>query len=253
MSRITPNAPDWLIARPIAHRGLHNKSNGIIENSISAAQAAVLHGFAIECDVQLSSDGEVFVFHDDTLDRVTAQSGRVDQTTAQDLGAAILRGSKDTIPTLTRFLNELNGQVPLICEIKSKFDGNTQIAACVHDVTLNYSGPLAFKSFDPAMVKALRELHCPRPLGFIGESTYDDPEWAFLGAQQKRDLISFTHYAETQPDFLSWWVRDLPNAATNLYRHALSLPVMTWTVRTPAQRETANQYASQMVFEGFVP
>jgi len=110
MSRITPNAPDWLIARPIAHRGLHNKSNGIIENSISAAQAAVLHGFAIECDVQLSSDGEVFVFHDDKLDRVTAQSGRVDQTTAQDLGAAILRGSKDTIPTLTRFLNELNGQ-----------------------------------------------------------------------------------------------------------------------------------------------
>ena len=253
MSRITPNAPDWLTARPIAHRGLHAKANGIIENSISAARAAILHGFAIECDVQLSSDGEAFVFHDDTLDRVTALSGRVDQTNAVNLQATPLRGSSDTIPTLTRFLNELNGQVPLICEIKSKFDGNTRIAARVHDITHNYNGPLAFKSFDPAMLKALRGLNCRRPLGFIGESTYDDPEWGFLTARQKCDLISFNHYAETQPDFLSWWVRDLPNVATNLYRHALSLPVMTWTVRTPAQRETANQYASQMVFEGFLP
>ena len=55
------NAPDWLTARPIAHRGLHDEARGIIENTLDAAQAAIARGFAIECDVQLSADGEAIV------------------------------------------------------------------------------------------------------------------------------------------------------------------------------------------------
>src|SRR4051794_2404055 len=63
-------ALDWLTARPIAHRGLHDKAKGVIENTVSAALAAVDAGYAIECDVQLTGDGEAVVFHDFTLDRL---------------------------------------------------------------------------------------------------------------------------------------------------------------------------------------
>ena len=75
---MTPvNAPSWLIERPIAHRGLHDSANGVIENTLGAAEAAVAGGFAIECDIQLSVDGEAIVFHDETLERLTDVTGRL--------------------------------------------------------------------------------------------------------------------------------------------------------------------------------
>ena len=46
----------------IAHRGLWGR--GVPENSLAAAAAAIGGGFAIECDVRLSRDGTVIVFHD---------------------------------------------------------------------------------------------------------------------------------------------------------------------------------------------
>ena len=64
-------APDWLTARPIAHRGLHDRAASRPENTLAAARAAVAGGFAIECDVQLSADGEAMVFHDAALGRLT--------------------------------------------------------------------------------------------------------------------------------------------------------------------------------------
>jgi glycerophosphoryl diester phosphodiesterase len=85
MWRPTDARLDWLTARPIAHRGLHDKAAGCEENSLAAFAAAATHGFAIECDLQLSADGEAMVFHDDTLDRLTAETGPVIDRTADDL------------------------------------------------------------------------------------------------------------------------------------------------------------------------
>ena len=79
--------PGWLTARPIAHRGLHDRAAGVIENSPSAALAAIDKGFAIECDVQLSADGEAVVFHDFELDRLTGEAGRVRDRSAAELAA----------------------------------------------------------------------------------------------------------------------------------------------------------------------
>jgi len=67
---------DWIAARPVAHRGLHDAKAGVIENTAAAFQAAVDGGYAMECDVQISADGEAMVFHDDTLDRLMQDSGR---------------------------------------------------------------------------------------------------------------------------------------------------------------------------------
>ena len=95
------NAPAWLTTRPIAHRGLHDCGRGaIIENSSSAARAAIAKGFAIECDVQMSRDGEAIVFHDFTLERLTERSGRVDGLLVRALQETRLRGG-DAIATLS--------------------------------------------------------------------------------------------------------------------------------------------------------
>ena len=61
----------WLTARPIAHRGLHDASAGVIENTATAFIAARDAGYGIECDVQVSADGEAMVHHDDALGRLT--------------------------------------------------------------------------------------------------------------------------------------------------------------------------------------
>lgn len=245
--------PLWLTAAPIAHRGLHHRASGVIENTLSAARAALENGFAIECDVQLSRDGEVFVFHDDELERLTNKSGDFKSYAAEELSSFVLKDTSDHIPTLNEFLKALAGRVPLICEIKSRFDGSTDAVKRVAEVIGSYEGPIALKSFDPIMVEAMAH-HAPdRPRGFIGESVYDDPEWAFLNTQQKQDFASLATFDAMKLDFLSWYIKDIDQTTPQLMRNQFGLPIMTWTVRTTEQKEKAKRYADQIVFEGFLP
>ncbi|WP_428977771.1 glycerophosphodiester phosphodiesterase family protein [Lichenibacterium minor] len=249
-----PNAPDWLVRRPIAHRGLHDRAAGTIENSLAAARAAVAGGFAVECDVQLAADGEAVVFHDAALDRLTASTGPVAALRSADLCAIALAGSAtDRIPTLTALLDAIDRRVPLICEVKSGFSGDMRLADRVAELATAYGGPLAIKSFDPAVIAHLRGLGTAIPLGIVAEASYDDPEWAALAPDMRAGLAALAHVADTRPDFLSWRVHDLPHAAPMLFRVALGRPVMSWTVRTPDQRQRAARWADQMVFEGFAP
>jgi glycerophosphoryl diester phosphodiesterase len=248
-----PSAPGWLVERPIAHRGLHDRANGRIENSLSAAAAAMAQGFAIECDVQITSDGEAVVFHDFTLDRLTAGQGRVDAAPARRVTDLALAATDDRIATLADFLAAIGGRTPLICEIKSRFDGDFRLAGRVAEIVDRYEGPAALKSFDPAVIAHLRARGTRCPLGIVAEAHYDDPEWAELSVAQRFALANALHYRETQPDFLSYAVTDLPHAVPFLCRNGIGMPVMTWTVRTPEQRAIAAEHADQIVFEGFLP
>ncbi len=245
--------PDWLVRRPIAHRGLHDRAAGRIENTPAAALAAIGHGFAIECDAQLTADREAVVFHDFTLERLTGTSGAVANRRASELAETSLRDSPDGIPTLAAFLGLIGGRVPLVCEIKSRFDGDMRLADRVTEIAGAYDGPLALKSFDPMVVAHLRARALPWPLGIVGEAEYTAPEWCTLSPGRKRDMAAMLHFGETRPDFLSYRVADLPHAVPFLCRTAIGMPVMTWTVRTEEQRHRAATWADQMVFEDFVP
>ena len=248
----------WLTARPIAHRGLHAASAGLIENSVSAADAAIARNFAIECDVQWTADGEAVVFHDFTLDRLTAGQGRVDALTADALGAVAFQGTPDRMPTLATFLARIGARVPLVCEIKSRFDGDMRLAERTAAVVAASGAPVGLKSFDPRVVAHLRA-HGARlglsgaPLGIVAQAEYDYAEWASMAPDEKRALANFLHFSETRPDFISYHVKDLPHAAPYLCRVGLGLPVMTWTVRDKAQQAHAALWADQIVFEGFTP
>jgi glycerophosphoryl diester phosphodiesterase len=248
------NAPAWLLERPIAHRGLHDKAKGVIENTLRSAEAAIAARYAIECDVQLSSDGEVFVFHDQTLDRLTDATGPLCALSAAALAKIRIRRSNEPPPSFAAFLAAVGGRTPIICELKSAFDGDWRIADRLIALAAAYDGPLAFKSFDHDLVAYLR-LRCPQmrsgspcPIGILAEASFEGPDWSFLSAEQKRDWADFDHFNLARPDFLSWKVDDLPHKIPFLVKQLTGAPVMAWTVRTPAQHEAALKWADQIVF-----
>lgn len=252
-----PNAPGWLTERPIAHRGLHDPAKGPIENMLGAAEAAIEARFAIECDVQMSADGEVFVFHDDTLDRLTDSSGLLSEKSAAEIGRVRIAGSREPPPTFAALLALVAGRTPVVCELKSRFDGDFRLADRVADLVAAYVGPLALKSFDPAVVGYLR-LRSPalgppqraHPIGIVAEASYDGPDWAFLSPDQRRECADWEALMTHRPDFLSFNVDDLPNKTPFFMKELHGLPVMAWTVRAAAQREAARKWADQIVFEG---
>ena len=246
-------APAWLTARPIAHRGLHDRAAGVFENTLSALEAAAAAGYAIECDVQDTADGEAVVFHDFTLDRLTIERGAVRKRRAADLTGITIGGTQDRIPTLSTALDRIAGRVPLVIEIKSRFDSDLALTRRTIEVVSTYNGPVALKSFDPAVVAAIRQLAPRAPRGIVAESRYEHPEWDYLDAETKWSLANLLHFGETRPDFVSWRVGDLPCAAPFLCRTLAGLPVTTWTVRTEEDRQRAASHADQMVFEGFRP
>ncbi len=246
------NAPDWLMARPIAHRGLHDFSRGLPENSLGAARAALSQGYGVECDLRLSRDGKVFVFHDETLGRLCGKSGAFDAHEFGELLKTPLLGSNECVASLQQLLGLVQGARPLILELKSDFSGNVALAIAVAAALGDYAGPAAIKSFDPALIAALRATDAPWPLGIISQSDHDEPEWAELSYRQIDELARFTHARATRPDFLSWRARDLPNPTCEFARACAGRPVMTWTIRSPEQAASARRHADQIVFEGFL-
>jgi glycerophosphoryl diester phosphodiesterase len=252
---ISYTTPEWLIATPIAHRGLHDRSQGIIENSDAAFTAAVSHGFAMECDIQLSQDGEAVVFHDFTLDRLTGQSGPVIGRTAADLANCVLSGSLggNTIRTLEHLLDHVADRCPIVVEIKSRFDGDLRLTRRLVEVLKGRPERIAVKSFDPRIVAALRMMLPERPRGIVAMAQYEYPDYATIPDEEKQAMANLLHFDEMQPDFISWNVRNLPHAAPHLCRSALGIPVMTWTVRTSQDIAMAARFADQIVFEGFLP
>src|SRR3954453_22582001 len=105
---------DWLIARPVAHRGLHDAASGVIENTPSAFAAAVAGNYAIECDLQISADGEAMVYNDDKLGRLTQGKARLDAMTAAELKRVPFLATADSMITLGELCNLVAGRVTLV-------------------------------------------------------------------------------------------------------------------------------------------
>ena len=122
-------APDWLTARPVAHRGLHDRAHGIVENMPGAVQAAIDGNFAIEVDMQLSADGEAMVHHDDELGRLTEGSGALRDMTAAELRAIRFKDTAERMMSLGDLCALVGGRAPLLIEVKSHFDGDRKLVA----------------------------------------------------------------------------------------------------------------------------
>ena len=249
------SAPAWLTARPIAHRGLHDASAGRIENSPSAVAAAVERGFAIEVDLQETADQGALVFHDNTLDRLTRETGPVRARALADLVGIAMRDGSDRLWDLDALLALVAGRVPLVIELKSlnARDGQRAFVKAVTERLAAYDGPVALKTFDPEMLANVRALAPAIPRGILAENTRSDEWRRRFGLMERFILRNMLHWPRTRPDFISYGVHSLPAPAPWVLRNLFGVPVMTWTVRTADDRATAARHADQIVFEGFDP
>ncbi|MBO0733438.1 MAG: glycerophosphodiester phosphodiesterase [Methylocapsa sp.] len=253
MKRPSLNAPSWLTARPIAHRGLHSQGNGLVENTLAAAEAALAKNYAIECDVRYTKDGEAVVFHDATVDRLLCATGRVDAFSAAELSRLVYKKCDQRIISLHDFLARIDGRVPVIVEIKSHYDGDTRLAARTVATIADFAGPISLKSLDPQVLIHLREAGLDCPMGLVARADYDDEEWKALPQETLERLADLRDFPLVQPDYLSWNHINLPHAVPTLCRTAIGMPVMTWAVASEAASRQARVWADQIIFEGFEP
>lgn len=237
----------WLTARPVAHRGLHNAGNGVIENTASAFTAAIAGKYAIECDLQRSADGEAMVHHDDALGRLNVGSARLDTLPAAELKRVPFKATANRILTLTELCELVAGRVPLVLELKANFDGDKRLARRVAEVLAGYDGPAAVMSFDPGPIAALKDLAPKRPRGLVAQRHDPDAHSGAPRMRYGREALA------ARLQFLAYRVQDLTSPIPLLARHVFRLPVLTWTVRTPADRARAARFADQVIFEGFTP
>jgi glycerophosphoryl diester phosphodiesterase len=241
----------WLTARPIAHRGLHDASAGVIENTATAFAAAIAGGYGIECDLQVSADGEAMVHHDDALGRLTEGSGRLAAMSAADIKQVRFKHSADRILTLGELCDLVAGRAALAIELKSRFDGDRRLAQRTAAVLASYKGPAAAMSFDPAVVEALRAIAPALARGIVAQRHYDD--WPGLPPPLRRQLTYLLHFLRTRPHFIAYAIKDLPALAPLVARMIIRLPLLTWTVRSEDERRRAAAYADQIIFEGWQP
>jgi glycerophosphoryl diester phosphodiesterase len=241
----------FLTTRPIAHRGLHDRAAGRIENSSGAFAAAMAHDYPIECDIRLTGDGGAVVFHDERLDRLTGETGPVAARPLAELTRIPLMGSSDRIPALAELLEQVAGRVLLLIELKSAGRRNGELLTAVLAGLLGYRGPLAVMSFDSGIVAGLKE-RAPEVIRGIVADRVIDRQWRPLSFAERLALRGIAHLAQTRPQFLSFEAAGLPSAASRLF-HEAGLPVLSWTVRSEAEARRARRYCDQITFEGFLP
>ena len=245
-----------LFDRPIAHRGLHDRAAGVIENTRSAFEAAIAHGYAIECDVQLSSDGVPFIFHDDDFDRLTSAKGRSDAMPIAEVQKLVLTGSNagEVPQTFAEFLAQIAGRTLLQIELKRQYspEKTDALAKAVATALAAYAGPNVIESFDPRLLVAMRKHGYTGKLGIITYS-WKIPDWDDdIPAGRKLVLRHLLHWPVTRFDFISCHDIALDQPAVRFF-HALGMPVAAWTIKSEAQAAKALTRADQLVFEGFVP
>ncbi|WP_112310122.1 glycerophosphodiester phosphodiesterase family protein [Pseudogemmobacter bohemicus] len=246
--------PASFLHLPVAHRALHDRGRGVIENSPAAIRAAIRAGYAIEVDLQLSQDGVAMVFHDEGLDRLTAETGPVNARTAEELGRIILKDGEDPIPTLAQVLDLVAGQVPLLIELKDQSltmsDTDGRLEAETARLLADYRGDVAVMSFNPHSIAHMARLAPEVPRG-ITTSAYDPDDWAPLDRATCDRLRDIPDYDCTGASFISHEAADLARPRVAALK-GQGAAILCWTIRSPGAEAKARTIAQNVTFESYL-
>ena len=226
----------WLYTTPIAHRGLF--SDTIVENSISAYKKAIDFGYAIEIDVYSSIDGELFCFHDKTLDRMTGKCGNIFDKTSKEIKKLHLKNTTEKIPTLKEVLSLCENKTPLLIEIKNQ--PRKDIVEKVVNTLKSYSGEFAIQSFNPLYIKKVKKLAPDFIRGILASKTPDTNK-KLERFVVKRMPFNFL----AKPDFISIEYTSLPIKT--------KLLTLAWTVTSQQTLNEIKPYINNFIFENFLP
>ncbi|MEL6451522.1 MAG: glycerophosphodiester phosphodiesterase family protein [Pseudomonadota bacterium] len=250
---MTPALPQAFLTAPIAHRALHDVTDGRPENSRAAIRAAIARGYGIEIDLQLSADDQAMVFHDYALDRLADGTGPVRAVPAGTLVSTSLLGGSEGVPPLDEVLDIVAGQVPLLIELKDQ-DGAMgpdigTLEAATARALHGYQGPVALMSFNPHSVARLAELRPDLPRGLV-TSGYDPKDWPLPQATCAR-LRDIPDYDRVGASFISHDARDLARPRVAALQ-AAGADVLCWTIRSAQAEAEARQVAQNVTFEGYL-
>ena len=237
-----------------SHRGLHGTVGGYdsyaAENSLTAFSRSKEHGFGIELDVRLSKDGELVVFHDGVLDRVTDMKGKVGDYTVEELKKCRLSGTDDTIPTLKEVLELIDGAVPLVIELKEEaFDHS--ISQKSVEVLKDYKGDYVVECFSPFAFGAFRKNLPEIPRGFLScKHTANPKTRAFKYRPIQRFLFNFL----ARPAFIAVNKKTPKLFPIPVITALFKTPIIAWTVKSKEEEIEAYKHgASGVIFEGYMP
>lgn len=242
--------------RPIAHRGLHDRTKGRIENTAPAFQAAVDHGYGIECDLQAAKDGTPMVFHDDKLDRLVRALGPIAAHTPTALARLRYKAHDTHILQFSELLELVGGRVPLLVEVKAHRKHPPQsFLDKIARAARAYEGPIALMSFKPDVVAELGKLAPRVPRGLVAGTHQLRPSlWATPRAATRGKMLD--RVMRTAPHGIAFYaidVRMVRGARAWMNRHAPGLALFSWTIRTARERATAARWADAPIFEGYEP
>ncbi|WP_454716985.1 glycerophosphodiester phosphodiesterase [Caulobacter segnis] len=233
---------------PVAHRGLWTP-DGAPENSLAAFQAACAGGYGIELDVQLTADGEAVVFHDERLERMTGQEGRLRDHTVAELAAMALKGTDETIPTLADTLTMIGHRAMVFIELKTPFGDVGPLEKRVTEILVDHNGPTAVIGFNPYSHAWFADHH-PQILRGLDSYSWNDEGARKLAPEMRKSLAALEQVEIARPDFLALGLDMLPSPRADLYR-GRGMPVIAWTVRSPDQWEGVKDHCDNLIFEGF--
>ena len=225
---------NWLNKLPIAHRGLHSNASNIYENTKESFLAAVNENYAIECDVVLSKDHEVVVFHDENLKRLCNLDKNVSSLTMNELRNLKIYESSSNIISLDEMLHIVSAHVPIIIEIKGKF--TPFIEERIQEIIRSYRGPIALKTFNLKSVEWL--------IKFL--------PYVYKGLVIDSNTNNFESILDLNIDFVSC---DIEFIESNLIDRVKKkgLPIITWTVDNEDKKKKANLIADNIIFENIRP
>ena len=229
-----------------AHRGLYDNHHGIPENSLPAFRAAAEKGYGVELDVQLSADGRVVVFHDDTLDRICGVHGNVADYPLDELQRMKLLSTEETLPLFTEVLSVLRkGAGPLIVELKTG-RRNTELCEQTRDILKSYPGVFCIESFDPRIVLWFRK---NAPEIFRGQLSQPAEDYTgHLPALYARMLAGCRFSFLNRPDFIAYKIG--PRPARILRKRRKGVLLVGWTSHDAVTDSKTND---SVIFEYCMP
>ena len=232
-----------------AHRGLHDSERA--ENSMSAFAAAKKMGYGIELDVRLSKDGELVVFHDADLTRMTGIEGKVIDFTAEELAKMSLAGTADGIPTFREVLELIDGAVPLLIEIKMG-TGESGIAEKLLEVIEGYNGDYIVESFHPIALKIIKKGRPDILRGILSYEYMKDERYKgkLIFRLSQNLLLNFI----MRPNFIAYDRKGYSVSNVRFVRRVFGTPLIAWTVKSQAEEnDTIAHGFDTVIFEDYIP
>ena len=247
--------PGWerLDGVKYAHRGLHDASQGIPENSMAAFRRAVEHGFGAELDVHLMADGELAVVHDSDLTRVCGRQAYIEDLTAADLPDWPLMGTEETIPLFRDVLALFEGKTPLVIELKVERGNAAALTDAVMAALAGWSGTYCVESFHPGVLLRLKEKYPGVIRGQLSQDFLKASEVNGLSLPVRFALTNLLTTAATRPDFIAYKWQDRGNPSLRLMRRLYGVHEVGWTVREAETMDELARDGVTSIFEGFEP